>query len=686
MRYNHHVYFFIMLLAGLLICTPSWAMTNSSKDSLSSKERHVVPARNVELPAFFSDNMVVQRFRYIPVWGTASPGGEIQVVIGQDKQRTIVDEEGNWRVAMNPLPTGGPYTLEVIGEETKTFKNVMSGEVWVASGQSNMQMPLAGWGEIKNYKQEIAAANYPDIRLLQVKRALSPVPLEDVEVDGAQWRQTSPETIPGFSAVAYFFGRNLYKKLKVPIGLIHTSWGGTPAEAWTSGPSLKAMPAFADAIEELEQRPESQEALRAVYRKEMQAWQQQVMQKDPGYTGGKAVWALPDYDTSSWKAMTLPGNWEEAGLPDFDGVVWFRKTIQLSQEWEGSEATLNLGPVDDRDITWINGEEAGRTQGWNVPRSYNIPAGLLKPGKNTITVRVLDTGGGGGLTGKPEQLSLSTSTGNKIDLDGSWQYKVAIDLREIPPMPESPNLSKNYSSVLYNAMLHPLIPYAMRGVIWYQGEANASRAYQYRELFPLMIKDWRQNWGQGHFPFLYVQLANFKAVEEEPVESDWAELREAQLMALARPNTGMAVTIDIGNANDIHPKNKQDVGRRLALIARAKVYGEQIPYSGPIYRSMNKFEGNKIRLSFKHIDGGLQAKGSKALKGFAVAGPDRIFHWAEAEIIGNQVLVWSPKVSNPVAVRYGWAANPAGNLYNGAGLPASPFRTDDWEGVTEGRK
>ncbi|MBF9252861.1 9-O-acetylesterase [Pontibacter sp. 172403-2] len=637
----------------------------------------------VELPAIFSDNMVLQQKTDAALWGKADKDKTIRISTSWNNKTYITqaDADGNWKLKVaTPAAGEKSYTITFDDGEPLTLKNVLIGEVWVCSGQSNMEMPLEGWGKIKNYKQEIANANYPNIRLLQVEKATSTVPLQDVKVENGGWQPCSPETVADFSAVAYFFGRNLYQNQHIPIGLIHTSWGGTIAEAWTSGASLKQMPAFLPAVEQMEKSPSDPAALKAQYQQQYKDWQQQLLAKDPGYANGKAAWATAAVNDAAWKTMQLPANWEAAGLPDFDGVVWFRKSINLPAGMAGKTLTLTLGPVDDNDITWFNGVEIGRTEGWDKPRTYTVPANLVKAGENIVTVRVVDAAGGGGIYGAPEQLKLSAPGNKTIALAGDWKYKVAMPASEMPAMPQAPE-GPNRPTVLYNAMIHPLIPYAIRGAIWYQGESNADRAYQYQQLFPLMIADWRKNWGQGDFPFYFVQLANFMDVAAEPGESDWAELREAQLKTLTSPNTGMAVAIDIGEAADIHPKNKQEVGRRLALIARAKVYGEQISFSGPIFQSY-KTEGNKIRISFQHTDGGLKVKDGTALKGFAIAGADKKFYWADARIEGNDVVVSSPKVPVPVAVRYDWANNPVGNLYNGAGLPASPFRTDSWPGVT----
>ncbi|MDZ7690768.1 MAG: sialate O-acetylesterase [Balneolaceae bacterium] len=663
-----------MIILALLLVQTSQASSSNPLPGDEIQAEEPAPATNIQLPALFSDDMMVQRNQYIPIWGTAEPGGVVEVVIGDDHQKTVVNKNGTWKVEMNPLPAGGPYTIEVIGKQSITFENVLSGEVWVASGQSNMEMPLAGWGQINNFEQEIAAADYPDIRLLQVQNATSPTPVNELEVDGGKWQLCSPETIPEFSSTAYFFARNLHKNLDIPVGIIHSSWGGTVAEAWTSKLTLEEhFHEFDEAITGLQNSGEEGKEEKH-YAPDVLEDEQKARSIDPGFKNGEPVFAEASFGDEHWQTMSLPTLWEETELGDLDGVIWFRKTVDIPQSWTGNNLLLSLGPVDDADITWFNGQRVGSMQSYNQPRTYQIPGSLVNAGANTIAIRVLDNMGGGGIYGAPAQMSLKLNEQDSLKLAGNWKYKVAIPVKSNNP---------NQPTALYNAMIHPLIPYAMRGVIWYQGESNAGRAYQYRDLFSRMIQDWRTNWGAGNFPFLFVQLANFMDRNEQPVESEWAELREAQLMALSEPNTGMAGTIDIGNAKDIHPKNKQDVGMRLALNARATVYGEEIAYSGPIYRHMEKIEGNKIRLSFKHVNDGLQAKGSDELKGFAVAGKDREFYWADAEIVGDNVIVSSSQVPHPVAVRYGWSANPACNLYNGAGLPASPFRTDDWPGITK---
>ncbi len=569
---------------------------------------------------------------------------------------------------------GGPYELTLTDGQKLVLENVMIGEVWICSGQSNMEMPLEGWGKIMNYKKEVSAADHPNIRLLHVEHVTSTQPESDIKVRDNGWQVCSPQTIPNFSATAYFFGREISEKQNVPVGLIHTSWGGTNVESWISGKVLQEMPDFSNVVEEVRAMPDKT-AMKAEYLKTLEAWNNRV---DEGFAAGKPVRAEVSLDDSNWAKMKFPGMVEEQGLNGFNGLIWLRRTVDIPASWAGKKVQLILGTIDDNDITYWNGQEVGRTTGYTIQRNYTVPGKLVKAGQLSLAIRIVDTGGGCGM---PNDLYLRSANGEQISLAGEWKYQVAADARKegMPPkdMSENPNLPTS----LYNAMIHPLVPYGIRGAIWYQGENNASRAYQYRELFPLVIENWRKDWGKD-FPFYFVQLANFKPVSPEPVDSDWAELREAQTRTLSVANTGMAVIIDKGEANDIHPKDKQAVGHRLALIARAKTYGEQIPYSGPMYHSY-EVDGDKIILSFDHTEGGLKSGDGKALQGFSIAGRDHKFHWAKAEIQGDKIVVSSPEVLYPVAVRYGWSDNPVCNLYNGAGLPASPFRTDDWKGVTQ---
>ncbi len=615
--------------------------------------------------ALFSDHAVLQQGREVPVWGTAREGERVTVEFAGQKVATTT-KDGRWLVRLRPLPAGGPHTMTISGEHTVTISDLLVGEVWVCSGQSNMERQLGlreGQQPIANWEQEVAAANHPQIRhfLVPQKSALTPA----ATVKG-QWVVCSPATVAGFTAVGYFFGRDLLQARHVPVGLIHSSWGGTPAESWTSLDTLKTLSDFAEPVAQAEHAVEEIKNGTYNYARTVAAW---LQAHDPGSVEG-SLWSAPQLDTSTWKQMDLPVFWENADLPGFDGVVWFRRTFDLPESWSGAGAELHLGAIDDADTTWINGVEVGTTNGWKIPRVYRVPADVLRPGHNVIAVRVLDTGGGGGLYGGGETLRLAPTTGHDlppISLAGAWLYRASVKLGSVPNPPSDYTNSPMALGALYNGMIAPLQPYAIRGVIWYQGESNVGREKQYRTLFPTMIADWRRAWGEGDFPFLFVQIAPHKDMTPE--------IREAQLLAWQHtPNTAMAVTIDCGDANDIHPTHKQPVGARLTLAAQALAYGESVEYSGPVFKSMQPV-GSRAILSFTHLGGGLVAKDGP-LTGFTTAGADKVFHPAAAEIQDDTVVVSSPEVAQPVAVRYGWANVPEGNLFNRAGLPASPFRTD----------
>jgi len=562
------------------------------------------------------------------------------------------------------MQTGGPFELQVNGKNNIVLSNILIGDVYICSGQSNMEFELK---QANNAAQEIAASSYPTIRLFTVKKAMSFTEQKDVQAE--QWEECSPSSSGDFSAVAYFFARKLIKDIHIPIGLIHSSWGGTNIETWTSWDIMSKTADYSkvDLVK--------MEADRAATAKRQQAFQESLKND----RGDAEKWYDPSANISGWKNIKLPQAWEQTEIGNADGIVWFKKEFELPASLGGKKATLNLGPIDDNDVTYINGKQVGAINGWNTDRVYEIDPAVLAVGKNSIIVKVTDNGGGGGLYGKPDQLYLQSGN-EKINLAGDWQYKASALNTSFGLADSGPN---SFPSQLYNAMIAPLIQFPIAGAIWYQGEANAGEAYKYRTLFPGMINNWRNKWGYN-FPFLWVQLANFMKADSLPVQSEWAELREAQNMTLQVPQTGQAVIIDIGEALDIHPKNKQDVGYRLALSAEKLVYGKDIVYSGPVYQSM-KTETNKIILQFSNTGGGLVAKDKYGyLKGFAIAGSDQHFVWANATIDGDKVVVWSSAVPAPVAVRYAWANNPDdANLYNKEGLPASPFRTDKWKGITE---
>ncbi|MDB5150334.1 MAG: 9-O-acetylesterase, partial [Mucilaginibacter sp.] len=622
-------------------------------------------------PGVFSDNMVLQQKTMARVWGTADAGKTVTITSSWNNKTytAVADTAGNWKVKIKTPSYGGPYKVTITdGSDPVVLNNILIGEVWVCSGQSNMEMPVAGWGQVNNYKEEIANANYPEIRLLQVSQANNLVPQTSVKVANNGWRVCSPQTIGEFSSVAYFFAREVNKQAKIPIGLISSNWGGTIIEAWSDRNTLSNNPVFSERIKEQQASAKTETAL--TFAQKLDNWNKTASTADWGYINNNAF----NPDTTGWRSMLLPQFFEKGGLNDFDGVVWFRKKITIPAAWAGQDVKLSLGKIDDNEITWFNGEKIGATDGFLQSRNYTIPGAKVKAGEAVITVRVFDSGSNGGLYGV-DDMQLVSASGEKISLAGNWDYKVGVNMRSLPPMPVANDPNK--MTVLYNAMINPLTPMTIRGVIWYQGESNAGRARQYNELFEGMINGWRTIWNEGKFPFYFVQLANWQKRAADPIPSDWAELREAQAKALELPNTGMAVAADLGETDNIHPKNKQEVGRRLALVALDKTYHKSQPYSGPMYKSQ-KIAGDQIELSFSFTDGGLNAQGGETMQGFAIAGEDMKFHWATAVIKGDKVIVSSPDVKSPVAVRYAWANNPVITLYNGAGLPASPFRTDNW--------
>lgn len=621
------------------------------------------------LHPLFSDNMVLQRRADAPVWGWTDPGAQVIVSLAHQMAVTKADSSGRWEVVLGPFNAGGPHEIKIDGPETVTIENVLIGDVWLCSGQSNMEWPMT---LVNQADEEIAAANYPQIRLLTVPKKISPAPIDTF---AAGWEPCRPSTVADFSAVGYFFGRQLHQDLNVPIGLIDSSWGGTIAEAWTSGSALRDMADFRDAVADVETwANEAAETTRAYAEKVAMWW----VENDPGSRTG-AKWSDTSEDDGNWSEMALPGLWEDPALPEFDGIVWFRKSINVPQRWVGDDLVVHLAQIDDADTTFVNGQRVGGMNRYNENRVYRVPSALLVPGENVIAIRVLDTGGGGGVHGAPNDMYFKSADRAKVGaepLSGWWKYRVGAKMTDLDPFPVRRGGSPNVATVLYNGMIAPLLPYAIRGGTWYQGESNAGRPTQYRTLLPTMIEDWRARFGVGDFPFLIVQLANFMERQTVPTDPTWAALREAQaLTALHDAQTGLAVTIDIGEADDIHPRNKQDVGKRLALAAHDIAYGQEIVSSGPRYRSMT-VNGRSIVLSFDHVGTGLVVGAGEALEGFAIAGADGKFIWAEATIEGDQVIVSADDVDQPQAVRYAWANNPACNLANREGLPAIPFRTD----------
>ena len=630
----------------------------------------------VVLPSVFTDNMVLQQKTDITFYGDATKNKQLTVKTGWNgkEYHTEADGQGKWSLKIPTPAAGGPYEITFSDGKKLQLKNVMIGEVWFCSGQSNMEMPVAGWGKVMNYEQEIAEAAYPAIRLFQVKKNTSLAPLKEVESTLGGWQECSSATVPEFSALAYFYARALWKELNVPIGVIDCTWGGTPVEAWTSHETLRQVMGFREEMDKLERLGFDPNRMEQAYSEERAHWQSLFTEKDKGMENGKLCWTAPSLSEEDWQTISLPGYWEGKGLKDFDGIIWFRRSLEIPAEWAGKPLTLRLGMIDDEDITYFNGVEIARGAGYMTPRTYTIPAKLVKAGKAVLAVRVSDFGGEGGIHGKAEELYVEAD-GKRICLAGDWKYRIGLSLKGFPPAPVSPVQSSSYPTVLFNAMVKPWTAFPIKGVIWYQGEANVGRSEQYGDLFPALITDWRRQW-RSNFPFYFVQLANFMESKKIQPNSEWAALREAQTKALKLDQVGMAVTIDIGLADDIHPKNKQEVGRRLALLALAGSYGKNVSSSAPVFQNYI-IKGDKMELDFGQKQDGFKIKDT-TLKGFTIAGPDRVFYSAEAMVQNGKIIVSSPKVSVPLAARYGWADNPDCNLYGENGLPVAPFRTDCW--------
>lgn len=629
---------------------------------------------NVTLPKIFTDNMVLQRDAPIHVWGWASPGETVKVVLNGKTVSVKTARNGKWLVKLPVMTAGGPYTLSVEGKNTITLTNVLIGDVWICSGQSNMQWAV---NQTNFQLTDTSFIKNAPIRLFTVYVDTDYMPREDVR--GSGWQTLSVDNINKFSAVAFHFGRYTEQQLHVPIGLISDNLGATSIETWMSNDALMQFPQFKKVIVADVARGKSFAQLTAEFEKMKPEWYKNYYYKGIGID---QEWYKPETNLADWKPIDASGNtWEQSpDLKDHDGEVWFRTTFDVPEADRGKDYHIPLSQIDDYDIAWVNGVKVGENYGRHNHHGYTVKADVLKPTGNVLVVRVFDVGGIGGFTTSPFWTGAV--------MKGTWIYKKgsAIDAEKFPK-PVVPNATPFSSpSVLYNGSIAPLTKLSIKGAIWYQGEGNADRGYEYRQLFPAMIQDWRKQWAQGDFPFLFVQLANYHDESPNPVGSSWAELREAQAMALIVPNTGMATAIDIGEANDIHPKNKLEVGNRLGMAAMKVAYHKDVEYSGPTLKEFH-IQDNKVIVSYDHAKDGLVCRDKYGyITGFQIAGDDRKFYWAKAKIDGNTVVVFGDKVDKPVAIRYAWDDNPGKlSLYNTAGLPAIPFRTDDWPGDTTGK-
>lgn len=648
----------------------------------------------IKMPAIFSDNMVLQQKTLAPVWGYAAPESKIKITgsWGQTTE-TITDKNGEWKAKIKTPKFGGPYELKIEnGNSSKVYKNVLIGEVWLCSGQSNMEMPLGGWpprDTIWGASKEIPKANYPNIRLFTVTRAYAIEPQKDCI---GTWNECTPQTAAAFSATAFFFGKKLSDVLNVPIGLINSSWGGTPVESWISGKELGKIEKYEETFKKIDESKSEFSALNAWLKNHPVIDVNNKPENDKwiGLNFEDSDCANTNYNDSLWHEMDLPKNWETTEVGNFDGVVWFRKNIELPDSMLNKNLVLELGPIDDMDVTFVNGVKVGGYENsgfWQIDRKYVIPSEINKEKNLTIAVRVLDNQGGGGIWGTPDKMKLHIKDSDlSISLAGKWKFLPVAEFvggkffvfgakdEEFFKRPKvGIEISAYTLSSLYNGMIAPLIPYSIKGAIWYQGESNTGNPEEYKTLFPMMIKNWRSDWNEKNFPFYYVQIAPYNYGNE----TNSQKLREAQLQTLAVPNTGMAVTMDIGNPGNIHPGNKKDVGDRLAFWALAKNYNKKIPYSGPLYKSM-KVEKDKAVLSFDFAEG-LSIKPREGKNNFLIAGEDKNFHNAVVEVKGKKLFVSSPDVNKPVAVRYCWSDTEEGTLFNKYGLPSSSFRTDNWE-------
>jgi sialate O-acetylesterase len=619
----------------------------------------------VRLPKLVSDGMILQRETPVKIWGWASSGEKVSLQFNNQTVETVTETGGKWQITLPAQKAGGPYEMKVSGSNQIILKDILFGDVWLCSGQSNMETTMSRVSPL--YGKEIETWANPNIRFFQVPvRWNYNKPQQDIQ--GGKWEETNPQSILKYTAVGYFFARDLYEKYKVPVGIIQCAAGGSSAESWISEESLKAFPEQYKIAKQLSDTSYLRNLI-ASEKEAQRKWFDELGKSDIGRK--ETPWFDPSLDDSKWSDYQLPSSFAEVGMDFENGAVWFRKEIDLPESCSGKQALLELGRIVDSDSVFINGKFVGTTGYQYPPRRYTVAPGILKAGKNNITVRVVSQSGVGAfIQEKPYQLTVE---GQTFDLKGTWKYQIGAKFGTCPASTFFPGKPLG----LFNAMLYPIVNYTLKGMVWYQGESNTERASEYKTVLSTLIGEWRKLWNQGDLPFLFVQLPDFMEPRNEPSDGEWATLRNQQLKTLSIPNTSMAVTIGLGEKNDIHPLRKKEVGQRLALAAEKLAYNEKnLVASGPVYQSM-KVKGNKVELSFSDCGSGLTTNDGKELKHFAIAGADKKFVWAKAEIKGNKVVVWNETVSNPMTIRYAWADNPAGaNLYNKERLPASPFETE----------
>ncbi len=625
---------------------------------------HFSISADVLLPKLISDGMVLQRDVKVNVWGWADANEKVTVTIDGKSVSTTTDENGKWKLQLKPHKAGGPYTMLIEGKNKIELKNILFGDVWLCSGQSNMELPVRR--VLPLYTAEIKSAVNSNIRSFTVPQKYN-FKYPESDFSSGNWREVNPQSVLNFSAVAYFFASEIYSKYKIPVGIINASLGGSPIQSWMSEEALEAFPQY---LNEARKFRDDQliKDIESADNKRSNEWYATSNQRDAGLSGN---WKNPELNDSDWKTMTIPGYWNDFFSEIKNGVVWFRKEFTVSKNDAKKSANLNLGRIVDADSVFINERFVGNVTYQYPPRWYNVPENVLREGKNVIVVRVVSNAGKGGFVpDKPYEISIGAT---KIDLKGDWKMKQGCAMDALP----GPTFIRWKPLGLYNSMIAPQLNFVLKGVLWYQGESNTGNPAEYAQLLPAMIADWRKNFQQKNLPFIYAQLPNFMESKSEPTESNWAAFRHAQASALSVKRTAMTVNIDLGEWNDIHPLNKKDIAMRMAIAARKMVYNDRIIVaSGPIYKS-SKLRENKVEISFSNIGSGLITKDGNAPKYFAIAAADKKFVWANAEIRKNKVIVWNESITNPVFVRYAWEDNPEKvNLYNREGLPAGTFEAE----------